>query len=57
MKDWWFLDGNKGSLITADLEKKQNLIRFAESENIVMSNVKPAIADYGFFYVEREIET
>ena len=33
------------------------MVRFAESEMVVMSKVKPAISDYGFFYSEYEVET
>ena len=43
--------------MTLNLLKQQIMVRHAESELVVMSMVKPAISDYGFFYAEREIET
>ena len=33
------------------------LVRFAESDKVLMAKVRPAICSSGFFFAEREIET
>ena len=43
--------------MTANLDRVQVTIFFAESDRVLLSKVKPAIMDKGFLYAEREIET